>query len=491
MLAGQKAVTEYNKAVNAYVACIDQEDDAAIAKGGDKIKPEQKADMERVEVQKHNAAIDQLQSVADRFNEQVKVYKAKSDETPRSAAVLTPAEADELIGQHLQCLPIESLPLAQCAGGGAAREHLRRARPAAVRPGGHGRHRARQPRRGRGPARLPHAGDAGRGRSAADARREHCLHRGHDRRGAAGRVRQRRAGRRARGERGGEAELRRRRCRRRRGRTCTGAAATRARAPCCWRRAPGCTPPEIAIAASAGMARIRVSSQPMLAVISTGNELIEPGEPMLAAPGPPLQRLRHRRARCASTASSASRTITSMDDAERAARAAASSTSRPTTCSCSRGGVSMGRFDLVPQGAGRARRARDLPSSRAAAGQADVVRRRDLGRGRVRAARQSRLDAGVPAAAMCCRRCLPAWASRPPPPERMALGAPVTVTAPLTCFMPVRVEQDDWGRPWAMPARPTARATSPPSPAPTASWSCRPGPNTYPKGFVTRLYRWS
>ena len=30
--------------------------------------------------------------------------------------MLTPAQADELIGQHLQCLPIESLPLAQCAG---------------------------------------------------------------------------------------------------------------------------------------------------------------------------------------------------------------------------------------------------------------------------------------------------------------------------------------------------------------------------------------
>lgn len=78
MLAGQKAVADYNKAVNEYVACIDQEVDAAIAKGGDKIKPEQKADMQRVETQKHNAAIDQLQKVADRFNEQVKVFKAKS-----------------------------------------------------------------------------------------------------------------------------------------------------------------------------------------------------------------------------------------------------------------------------------------------------------------------------------------------------------------------------------------------------------------------------
>jgi hypothetical protein len=78
MLAGQKAVADYNKAVNDYVACIDQEVDAAIAKGGDKIKPEQKADMQRVETQKHNAAIDQLQKVADRFNEQVKVFKGKS-----------------------------------------------------------------------------------------------------------------------------------------------------------------------------------------------------------------------------------------------------------------------------------------------------------------------------------------------------------------------------------------------------------------------------
>jgi hypothetical protein len=78
MLAGQKAVAEYNKAVTDYVACIDKELDTAIKDAGDKLKPEQKADMQRVEAQKHNAAIDQLQSVADRFNEQVKVFKSKS-----------------------------------------------------------------------------------------------------------------------------------------------------------------------------------------------------------------------------------------------------------------------------------------------------------------------------------------------------------------------------------------------------------------------------
>jgi hypothetical protein len=34
--------------------------------------------MQKMEAQKHNAAIDQLQSVADRFNEQVKVYKQRT-----------------------------------------------------------------------------------------------------------------------------------------------------------------------------------------------------------------------------------------------------------------------------------------------------------------------------------------------------------------------------------------------------------------------------
>ncbi|MGB6603230.1 MAG: hypothetical protein WBE65_02910 [Steroidobacteraceae bacterium] len=78
MLAGQKAINTYNKAVNDYVACIDKQLDDDIAKQGDKLKPQQKSEMQRVEAQKHNAAIDQLQSIADRFNEQVKAFKART-----------------------------------------------------------------------------------------------------------------------------------------------------------------------------------------------------------------------------------------------------------------------------------------------------------------------------------------------------------------------------------------------------------------------------
>src|SRR6516165_12826459 len=71
MVAGQKAVGAYQKAINDYTACIDKELDDAIAKGGDKLKPDDKRKMQQVEAQKHNAAVDQLQAVADRFNEQV------------------------------------------------------------------------------------------------------------------------------------------------------------------------------------------------------------------------------------------------------------------------------------------------------------------------------------------------------------------------------------------------------------------------------------
>jgi len=88
MVTTQKAVKEYDKAINAYVACIQLERDDAVsklaAKPGEAPTPEQKKaieDRQRVEIQKHNAAIDQLQSIADRFNEQVKVYKAKNDKS--------------------------------------------------------------------------------------------------------------------------------------------------------------------------------------------------------------------------------------------------------------------------------------------------------------------------------------------------------------------------------------------------------------------------
>ena len=78
MIDGQNAVKGYDKAINDYIACIDKELDDSIAKAGKDLKPEQKKHMQELEAQKHNAAIDELQSVATLFNEQVKVFKART-----------------------------------------------------------------------------------------------------------------------------------------------------------------------------------------------------------------------------------------------------------------------------------------------------------------------------------------------------------------------------------------------------------------------------
>jgi hypothetical protein len=87
MMAGQQAVKDYDKAINAYLACIKLEHDGALSKIGDKpATPEQKKardDIERMQVQKNNAAVDQLQSIAQRFNEQVRAYKAKHKDDPK------------------------------------------------------------------------------------------------------------------------------------------------------------------------------------------------------------------------------------------------------------------------------------------------------------------------------------------------------------------------------------------------------------------------
>jgi hypothetical protein len=77
MLEGQKAVTDYDAAVNEYVKCLDTESADAFAKAGDQLTEKQKEEMHRISVQKQNAAIDQDNSISARFNEQVRIFKGK------------------------------------------------------------------------------------------------------------------------------------------------------------------------------------------------------------------------------------------------------------------------------------------------------------------------------------------------------------------------------------------------------------------------------
>ena len=400
--------------------------------------------------------------------------------------MLTPAEADALIGQRLQCLPIESLPLAQCAGG-VLRENVyaERDQPPFDRVDMDGiALDSRAVATGRRAFRvqaIQAAGDPPLTLAAStaciDVMTGAVLPAGCDSvvpveeltvsgdqavLGAAVRVEP-------------WQYVHRRGSDTRQG-TLLVASGTRLHAP------------EIAIAASAGMARIRVSSQPMLAVISTGNELVEPGEPVLShqvrrsnAYGIVSALREHGFQRVADDHI--------QDDAAELRERLRFHLETHDVLVLS-GGVSMGKFDLVPQ---------VLEELGVHAIFHRVAQRpgKPLWFGVAPSGAAVFGLPGNPVSTLVCisRYVLPAlFASlgqRPPPPERLALGEPVTITAPLTHFLPVRIEQDDWGRPWAMPA-PTNGSGDFTGLAGTDGFvELPPGPNTYKKGFVTRLFRWS
>jgi molybdopterin molybdotransferase len=399
--------------------------------------------------------------------------------------VLSPSQADELIAQHLTCLPIESLPLAQCAGA-VLRENVyaERDQPPfdrvtmdgialASRGVREGARRLRiQAMQAAGDPPLTLAGPG------------HCIEvmtgtplpAGCDAVVPIERI----------SIREGEAELaqdvavepeqniHRRGTDTRQGNLLL-AAGTRLGSP------------EIAVAAGAGMARIRVSSQPMLAVISTGNELIEPGEPIL----PHQVRRSNAYAIAAALRLHGFQRVADdhiADDAAELRRRLKFHLETHDVLVLS-GGVSMGKLDLVPKVLAELgvhcifhkvaqRPGKPLWFGTAGSGAAILA-----------------LPGNPVSTAVCVSRyVLPALAASQgqasAPPERMALAAAVTVSPPLTLFVPIRIEIDDWGRSWAVPA-PTNGSGDFTALAGTDGFAeLPPGPNTYPKGFVTRIFRW-
>jgi hypothetical protein len=78
MVTVKKQIADYDAAIGVYLDCIKKEHEDAVAKAGDKLTDKQKEDLEHMETSRHNAAVAQLQGIADRFNEQVRAYKAKN-----------------------------------------------------------------------------------------------------------------------------------------------------------------------------------------------------------------------------------------------------------------------------------------------------------------------------------------------------------------------------------------------------------------------------
>ena len=81
MMAAQAQVKEYSKTVQEiYLPCLEREKTDAIL-ALDSLDPDyaaKKTAIESMQVKKHNAAIDELQAVADRWNQERKAFTAAS-----------------------------------------------------------------------------------------------------------------------------------------------------------------------------------------------------------------------------------------------------------------------------------------------------------------------------------------------------------------------------------------------------------------------------
>jgi hypothetical protein len=77
MLDAKKSVVKYNTDMESYLTCINSEYEAKVGAQA-KVTPEQKAEMDRVQKQKQDAAVEEVTAVTERFNEQLRAWKAKT-----------------------------------------------------------------------------------------------------------------------------------------------------------------------------------------------------------------------------------------------------------------------------------------------------------------------------------------------------------------------------------------------------------------------------
>ena len=78
MIAGQRGVKEYMSTMETYLSCIEAEEAAAVLELGDvnESAKRQRADMFN---KKYNAAVEEMNLVAEEFNLQVRAYKQRDD----------------------------------------------------------------------------------------------------------------------------------------------------------------------------------------------------------------------------------------------------------------------------------------------------------------------------------------------------------------------------------------------------------------------------
>jgi molybdopterin molybdotransferase len=246
-------------------------------------------------------------------------------------------------------------------------------------------------------------------------------------------------------------------------------------------------PPELAVLASAGLSHARVRAEPRIMIVTTGDELVEPGLPIEA------WQIRRSNAHALRAALAMRGFARSAEDhladdprqmRERLARHLDTHDVLVLT-----GGVSMGRFDHVPavlQELGVTRvlhRIAQRPGKPLWFGIAS--------RGQVVYGLP-----GNPVSALVCllRYVVPGLlaASGAPPvgQEEIRLGAAFEVRPPLTFFLPVRLESQAGQGSVAMP-QPTHGSGDFVSLVGTQGFvELPPGPRVYAPGHVAPFYRW-
>lgn len=78
MLASQKAVKTYMSEMEEYLACIEQEEKDTIAAMSE-ITEEELAKRNAALTKKHNAAVEEMEILAARFNDAVRAYKEQGE----------------------------------------------------------------------------------------------------------------------------------------------------------------------------------------------------------------------------------------------------------------------------------------------------------------------------------------------------------------------------------------------------------------------------
>jgi molybdopterin molybdotransferase len=245
--------------------------------------------------------------------------------------------------------------------------------------------------------------------------------------------------------------------------------------------------PEIAVAASAGLAHLQVSADPTFMIISTGDELVEPGEAIAEH----QVRRSNAYAMMATLRSRGFQRVGNdhvIDDEARLQQRLSLHLATHDVLILS-GGISMGKFDLVPK----------VLSQLGVREVFHGVAQRPGKPMWFGVGSRGQAVFGLPGNPVSTLICLiryiitalsaAAGATRTPQ-ERLALSAPLTFDLPLTLFMPVSTVPDEWGRPWVKP-RPTNTSGDFLSLVGTDGFiELPPGPKTYPKEFVANLYRW-